>query len=236
MLGTPYIRDAILALGTDRGVTWFETALESPVWPQWGELLYRLNPSWEQLERWSKLSKEHCLAVFDALLLFGNGHLFDGKTLPRLPDGADHAKIHALLDDAMARYRNPRMQMNERALRHLWPIGKPVRHTVSIPEPMRQAAEVLFESRPDLMRRWRDEMETALDPPVTPEEIWFSLVIFGDRNELLVFMDWNAAPEDTVGRLRTTHAARHVDVAWEPLERFAGGERRTLGRHRRSTL
>jgi len=221
-LQLPEVREALKELGTDEAVSWLETVLESPVVEVWGSTLYELEPRIEHLERWVSLSKEHALAAVDALLLFGPSSFYNDRTPPRLPSGADNARVNALINDALSRYDNPRLRVAEKQIRHVWTIRAPPREPVQIADEMRAAAEALLRSDSRLMRRWIEELQTSPTPPKTQAEVWVDLILFGDRNDLLVWTDWSFDPADVVWRLRKTSVARDISLDWLEFERFEG--------------
>lgn len=119
-LGRGETRDAILALGTAAGVAWLEEHLESPIFEEYGSLLYSLKPEWSHLDRWIRLSKLHCLAAVDALKCFTHLTFFEE---PELPTGANPTAINEALDYALDHYGNPRLQDAASTIRHVWPVS-----------------------------------------------------------------------------------------------------------------
>ncbi len=158
----------------------------------------------------------------DALERFAFNDDYCDDSPSRLPEGADHEKINRLMDEALKRHNNPRLRMVEKQIRHAWPLGERKRHPVCIPEPIARAASLLFAGKPSLMSKWIKNMETAITPPNSADDVWCWLVDFGDYEGVLARFDWNVDGTDVVSRMRATPAAKAAPINWVRLQAFKG--------------
>ncbi|MCA9178125.1 MAG: hypothetical protein KDB14_26860 [Planctomycetales bacterium] len=222
-LGHGDTRDALMALGTEAGIAWLEEHIESPIGPEWGRLLYALEPEWEHLDRWIRASKLHCLAAIDALLSFTPSPYSNDGNEPELPSGADPAAIDDALNHALDHYDNPRLQDAAKRIRHVWPVGAPTRHAIDIPDPLEEFATILFGNDSTLMNRWNDSLATALNSPENASDYWHSLLQFGDRTDVVAVVDWRAFPDSIVGRLQSLRSANGLPIPWKVYANYDGG-------------
>jgi hypothetical protein len=206
-LGQLGVRDAIIALGTENGVAWLEKHIESPVSTDWGGLLFALKAPWSHLERWLSLSRFHCLAVLDALRCYAEEL--------EMPEGANAESIHAALDRVQAVYGSPRIKMAVKEIRHTWPLGGQKHELVDVPPAFKRAAEILFRSNATAMKGWQRSMSEDPAPPDQPEEIWISLIEFGQSQELLAIVDWRERLAEVVEQLKSLQSARSLNLAWD---------------------
>ena len=218
----PDIKDALQKLEKHDAIEWLEFVLESPVTSHWGQLLYSLDPAWGDLDRWVRLSKEHCLAAIDALLSFAPSEFYYDDRPARFPHDADAANINRLIDDALERYDNFRLRDAAKRIRHTWPLDGPLRHEVVVPDALGQAARLLFQSSAQLMKQWIDGLETGLDPPDSDLDFWNSLMVFCDRHDCVAVADHRADPRDFAGRLRQIRIPLTAQILWSRYEQFDG--------------
>ncbi|MCA9111711.1 MAG: hypothetical protein KDA52_17290 [Planctomycetaceae bacterium] len=192
--------------------------MSSPVVSEWGDLFYELDPSWEELDRWVCLSKEHCLAAVDALLRFAPSEFHNDESPARYPRGATNQNIHQLIDRAIARYDNHRLREAEKRIRHVWPLGELSRHPIVIHELIKQAAHILLRGDSLAVRRWIDELETAIDPPANAEGVWMNLLTYAERFDFIGIFHHRASSAVVVGRLRECRGSTDVPLDWVLLE------------------
>jgi hypothetical protein len=221
-LGHADTRAALVALGKEGGVAWLEKHIESPIVREWGRLLYALTPEWKHLERWIRLSKVHCLAAMDALLLCIPSTYTNEDRPAQLPQGADPAAINASVDYALEHYDNPRLQDAAKQIRHAWPVGAPSRHTVRFPRRLKEFAEALFANDSALISKWSRSLADALDPPKSADDYWQSLLEVGDRADIVAIVDWRESPDEIIERLRSLRSAKDSPIPWDRYANFDG--------------
>jgi hypothetical protein len=219
-LGQPGMRDLIGVLGTEAGIAWLEAHIESPVGSEWGMALLHLNPSWLHLDRWIHKSKLHCLAAMDVLFQCTDPW-GDGEER-RLPDGADAKSINDAVDFALEHYGNPRLEKAAKEIRHAWPRGKRKRHSVNVPTPLAEAADLLLCHDSALVADWREKMATAKGAPHTAFKIWESLLSYAASKNCLAIVDWKEYPENIVASLRDLKPAEELVVEWDAFNGFEG--------------
>ena len=229
------VRDALRALGKEAGITWLEEHIESPIGPEWGDVLYAMEPEWTHLDRWIRLSKLHCLAAVDAILSFAPDPHFDDDGEAELPSGANPSLINDAMTYALEHFGNPRLQAAAKRVRHAWLVGKPPRNAVRIPAAIKKVATVLFGRKRALMKAWNEAMATALDAPKNADDYWQSLLEFGDRNDIVAIVDCRECSEEIVGRLRDLQSAEALPIPWETHEHH-NGESESLFRKLNSTI
>ena len=220
-LGHRGTRDALVSLGTQSGLAWLEEHIESPIYPEWGWALYAFKPEWAILDRWIRLSKLHALAAIDALLMFGPDPHFDDDKKPELPIGANPQLIDNAINFALEHYGNPRLKDAAKRIRQFWPVGRRPRHSVSIPTAVREFAATLFCNDPDLMRDWIKMLETAITPPQNINDLWQSLLQFGDRKNVVAIIDWKEFPIDIIESLRHLRSAAGLPILWQEYSEYA---------------
>ncbi len=206
-LGQLGVRDAILALGTESGVTWLEKHIESPVSSDWGALLFALKTPWNHLERWLSLNKFHCLAALDALCCYAAER--------QMPEEANTKSINAAIDRVQVAYNSPRIKMAIREIRHTWPLEARKHRLVDLPPAIEQAAGILFRSDAVLMKAWQKSMANNLETPDEAEEFWVSLIDFCQSEKLLAIVDWRERLAEVVEQLRSLRSARSLNLAWD---------------------
>lgn len=54
--------------------------------------------------------------------------------------------------------------------------------------------------------------------PRRPLDIWYSLLLFGDREGMIAILDWQESPAEVVKRLRDLSSAGDVVVDWPAYE------------------
>lgn len=219
-LGQPGMRDLISALGTEAGIAWLEAHIESPVGSEWGMALLHLNPPWHHLDRWIHLSKLHCLAAMD--VLFRSTDPWGDGEARRLPNGADARSINDAVDFALAHYGNPRLEKAAKEIRHAWPRGKRKRHSVNVPTPLGEAADLVLCHDSGLLADWHEKMATARDAPDTPFKIWESLLTYAASKNCLAIVDWKENQENIVASLRDLKPAEGLVVEWDAFNGFEG--------------
>ena len=231
-LGQHDTREAVIALGTQDGIAWLEENIESPVGPEWGHLLYALNPDWAQLDRWIHLSKPHCLAAIDALLRFAPNPHVKGDKKTELPSGADATLVNDSISYALDHHRNPRLEKAAERIRHTWPTGQSPRHAVQIPNPLKQFASALLSNDSTLINDWSESIATAMNPPETAHAILLSLLNFADHRDIVAVVDWRESPENTIQKLRHLKSATGLPIIWQAFADHDGSNEdllRTIG-------
>jgi len=218
-LGQFAMQDAIKGLGTEPGIAWLETHIESPVGKDWGRALFALKPSWRHLDRWIRLSKLHCLAAIDALFFCADP---DGGENCQIPEGADPQSINEAVDFALAHYDNPRLEDAAREIRYAWPKGCRKRHNINVPTSLLDAADVILCNEANLMIDWRETMATAQEAASTPFAIWESLLAFAQAKDLVGIVDRKEWSENIVASLRALKPARRLEIVWDAFVSFDG--------------
>lgn len=187
-----------------------EQTIQSPIGPEWGWALFRLNPSWGELDRWMSLSKEHCLAAVDALL--------DYAKQKRLPEGSTPALIDAALTRVLEAFGNWRLKEAAKELRYIWPNGKRPRHPVSIPQQLELVADVLSRDSPKLKQYWLRGLASGRDPVTDRYEAWSRLLDAAERRGQVVTVDHRAAPDNYVPDLAKLPRVQGLPIDWSGYE------------------
>jgi hypothetical protein len=206
MLGILGMKEAVAALGTDRGVAWLETHIDSPVNSHWGEALFSLRIPWSSLEKWLRLGKFHCLAAMDAL----RHYAAEGE----LPAGACAASIQTALDGVQSAYSSPRIKMIAEEIRLAWPLDRQERHRVDIPPGFVQAAEIMFDGDAAFMSGWQQAMGKDPAPLEEPIYLWNSLLEFAESRQILAIIDWRSTLDDAIASLSNLKSAQSLKLAW----------------------
>lgn len=215
-------QEALDAMGTDAAFAWLEEHIQSPIGPEWANAFGRLRPSWKRIERWIRLSKLHCLAAVDVLLGYTPSPYYDDDKEIQLPPGANAVLINDAITFALEHYGNPRLEDAAKRIRHAWPVGKPTRHTVSIPKPLRQFAATLFGNDSALMKEWNESLATAMNAPENADDIWHSLLEFADRKDVVAIVDWREFSESIIEKLRHLSSANGLPIAWQAYSDYDG--------------
>ncbi|MEX0715965.1 MAG: hypothetical protein WD066_05230 [Planctomycetaceae bacterium] len=218
----PKVRAAFAALGNEAAIAWLEEHIDSPIGPEWGSMFHEFQPDWPVYDRWIRLSKLHCLAAVDAILIGAPSPYFDDPKQPELPRGADAVLVNQAVDYALEHYGNPRLRDAAKRIRHTWPVGKPRRHRIEIPKPLARVARWVLGDDAAPIREWRDAMAKALDPPQDGFDFWDSLLDFCLRKGLIALVDWREGAEEIVAQLRDLPSAQGLPVRWEAHEKHSG--------------
>jgi hypothetical protein len=214
-LGHGDTRAAIVALGTRDGIAWLEEHIQAPIGPEWGRLLYSLNPPWEHLDRWIRFSKPHCLAAIDALLLcIPSPHLGDNNE-PKLPIGAEPSLVDDAVTYALDQFGNPRLSAAAKRIRHTWPVGETVRRPICIPEPIKHFGVELFGNDFEIVNDWHEVLATSLNEPKTLHDFWNSLIDFAGCRRFIAIVDWREPTGSIITKLRQLHSANGVPITWQ---------------------
>lgn len=225
-LGQPGMRKLIGSLGTEAGIAWLETHIESPAGPEWSIALLHLDPPWIHLDRWIHKSKLHCLVAMDVLSRctdpWGDGEA------RRLPDGADAKSINDAVDYALQHHGNPRLKKAAKEIRHAWPRGAQKQHSVSVPTPLSETADLVLCHGSVLVAGWHEQMATAKYAPDTPFKIWESLLSYAASKNCLAIVDWKEYPENIVASLRGLKLAEGLVVEWDSFNRFEDSNEKLL--------
>lgn len=209
---------ALLVLGTNRGLAWMEKHIESSIGPQWGRILHDLQPPWAQLERWIRLSKIHCLAAIDALLVYAAADSLLREDEPAvLPEGASASSIHSSLNVALAKYGNPRIESAVKKLRHAFPIGTRPKRLVKVPSEIEQIAGIMFRHDSSKIPAWHDVLATAIDDRDSILDWLHSLMNFADKANAVAIVDSREWPDEIVLRVRDLPESRELGIQWETL-------------------
>ncbi len=215
-LGHGDTRAAVAALGTDAGIAWLEAHIDSPVGPEWGQLLFELGPTWHHLDRWIRLSKVHCLAAVDAILRFAS-QSGAAKSDFRFPDGADSVSIDGALTLALSLHANHRLHDAIKRIRFAWSIGPHPRHGIQVPQALEEAAALLFDGDAGLLVAWHDSMATAMDAVNGSSAVWNALLEFAESRKFVAIVDWRDT-ESVVWGLRQLHPAKALNIPWAQFE------------------
>ncbi|QDT39035.1 DUF6630 family protein [Stratiformator vulcanicus] len=224
------VRESIAALDSGTAIEWLETRISSPITREWGEALYLLNPDWVDIDRWLRRSKLHALAAADALLFYARQYSsVDGRE-PHLPVGAAPSTINETLNVVLVHYGNPRLRDAAMRIRHVWPEGTPVRHTVEIPAFLDSAAQSIFESRSELVEEWRVKMVTGIEPPTSVNQMWSLLLEVAAEHEIVAIVDWSEFPELIVGEICSIRSADMFSLNWQDYANHHGDIRELFER------
>lgn len=212
-LGQPGTQDAIKALGTEAGIAWLEAHIESPVGSEWGIALLRLEPAWFHLDRWFRLSKLHCLAAMD--VLFRHTEPYGNGEERRMPEGADATSINEAIDFALANYSNPRLEKAAKEIRRTWPRGKQKRHSVSVPDALTEAADIVLCHDARWVKDWHQVLAKSKDVADTPYKLWDSLLSFATSKNCVAIVDWKECRENILVSLRALKSAENLTIEWD---------------------
>jgi len=200
---------AILALGTDAGVAWLQSRVESPIGPEWGRTLFELRPHWRQLEQWLRLDSIHCLAAMDALKLYAR--------IPEMPDGADAGMIHSAVEGALVAFGNHRLKIAAKEICFAWPMGPRTRHSVEVPEELAKAADILLRGDSRVISAWHESMAMGMEPVEGAERVWDSLLRYCMDRNLVANVTPRTSPHDVAESLQSLPLASMTNLPWETL-------------------
>ncbi|QDU57946.1 DUF6630 family protein [Aeoliella mucimassa] len=213
---------ALQALGERQAITWLRQQFTSPADLEWGRLLRDLNPTWEELTLWIRGDKEHCLVGIDALAEFTPHPNTNDPTKPVLPTGATTELINTAIDQALAKYANPRLEKTVARIHRVWPKHRSPKKNITIPRWLQSVAEALAENDSQVVRGWHKKLLTSVDAPKSEDDFWFALIECLSENNIVAVVDWREFTDAIVESLQSLRSARNIDLDWETLKSFDG--------------
>ena len=224
-LASDEVKTALTSLGTDPGVAWLDKNLVSPIWPEWGRLLYALKPRWEVIDQWIRTDKLHCLVALDALMKMADANdAFYRKVTPDLPVGATLQSMNEAFVVAIKNYEkeSPRLSETVKKLRYAWPLKGRSCKKVKMPSAIKNIANVFFLGDEKIVSAWRENMAREMEPPESDTDVFCSLLEYASDEGFVSHIDWRSGFEDVIDLLQNQPHAKELALDWEPFEKFEG--------------